>query len=340
MPRLRYHAGLAWFRCSHAVAVIPRAALWLALAVGVWPAAGQPPARVATTAERPVIRFGFSRQIFDSVNENDGRAALKMHAEAMGRAENVEIVVTEGMFDGADAANRALTAGTVDMMAMPTDEFLALSPALVTGPLIAVIIGGRPDDENLLVTRGDRGFDDIAALKGGHLLVLGGVKMPFSLIWLDVLALHAGLGPAERAFGEVTLTLKASKTVLPVFFGQADACVVSRKALQVMGELNPQILRQLRVLATSRPFVPSVMCFRAGMARDLIDRVVKAALTLHTTPSGRQLSIIFQSERMEVVSSASLDDARALVAEHDQLLAVYRQSVAPATGAANFSASN
>ena len=82
------------------------------------------------------------------------------------------------------------------------------------------------------------------------------------------------------------------------------------------------------------------MCFRAGMARDLIDRVVKAALTLHTTPSGRQLSIIFQSERMEVVSSASLDDARALVAEHDQLLAVYRQSVAPATGAANFSASN
>jgi hypothetical protein len=243
--------------------------------------------------------------------------------------------VNEGMFDGADAANRALEAGAVDMLAMPTDEFLELSPAFVTGPLIGVIIGGRPDDENLLVARGDRGFDNVAALKGRHILVLRGVKMPFSLTWLDVLALHAGLGPAERAFGEVTFTMKPSKTVLPVFFGQADACVISRKTLQVMSELNPQILHQLRVLATSRPFVPSVMSFRAGLSPTLIERVVKAALTMHATPSGRQLSIIFQSERMDVIPAASLDDARALLAEHAQLLAAYRQLAPPAAVAAN-----
>jgi hypothetical protein len=71
----------------------PTTAAWapalMALILAICPAAGQSPARVATTTERPVIRFGFSRQIFDSVNENDGRAALKMHAEAMGKSENV-----------------------------------------------------------------------------------------------------------------------------------------------------------------------------------------------------------------------------------------------------------
>ena len=52
-----------------------------------------------------------------------------------------------------------------------------------------------------------------------------------------------------------------------MFFRQADACIITRHGFDVMGELNPQVKRQLRVLAASKPMVANVVLFPARFFR-------------------------------------------------------------------------
>ena len=42
-----------------------------------------------------------------------------------------------------------------------------------------------------------------------------------------------------------------------------DACVVARTGFETMCEINPQIGKQLKVIASSPEVVPAVFCFRA-----------------------------------------------------------------------------
>jgi hypothetical protein len=145
--------------------------------------------------------------------------------------------------------------------------------------------------------------------------------------WLDVLTLREGLGPAEQVLGPITYVPKSSRAVLPVFFKQADAAVVNRGGFLVMGELNPQINTQMRILVFSQPMITSVMCFRKGLSQKTVDIVVTAALKMHTTVSGRQVLTIFQSEKLDALPRSCLDSARELLAEHARLLSLYQKRV-------------
>ena len=132
--------------------------------------------------------------------------------------------------------------------------------------------------------------------------------------------MDAGLGPLTTAFANVTAVGKPSRLVLPVFFGQADACVVTQRSFEVMKELNPQLGRQLSVIARSVPVVPSFLCFRAGVSPQLRERYVNVARKMQTTVSGLQLLTIFQSDSLAVLPPESLESARALLAQRAHLM--------------------
>lgn len=297
--------------------------------------AGSAPAGVSpalAAAGMPPPRLGFSRRVFDAeINENDGWAALKLHAAAIGQADKLALDMGRPMFEGIAAMQRAMERAEIDLLALPTDEFAQLPEALVAGPLMLAVVAGRIADEYLVIVHRERGAGSVAALKGRTILLQHNARSSLSRIWLEVLALRAGFGPAARAFGRVTPVTKPTQAVLPVFFGQADAAVISRHSFQVMGELNPQVLREVRVLATSPAFVPSVMCFRAGVSPALVELVTRAVLKMHTTVSGRQVGTIFESDRLDLAPLAAVATARELVAEHARLLAAW--SATPAAAA-------
>ena len=65
---------------------------------------------------------------------------------------------------------------------------------------------------------------------------------------LSVALAKEGLGAAATVLGRFSRSTKATQAVLPVFFGQADACIASRRTMETMTELNPQLAKKLRVL--------------------------------------------------------------------------------------------
>ena len=104
-------------------------------------------------------------------------------------------------------------------------------------------------------------------------------------VWSETILAREGLGSASGFYGQITTASKISQAVLPVFFRQLDACVVTRSGFETMVELNPQVGRQLKVLASSPPVVPVVFCFRASYDSPIRAKVLEEIAQWHNTQS-------------------------------------------------------
>jgi ABC-type phosphate/phosphonate transport system substrate-binding protein len=277
------------------------------------------PDTVAVGANQPAVRFGLSSRLFREVNENDARMSVKAYSKQIADSRGLVADPNPRFFSSIPELTKLLISGAVDIVALPTQEFLALEQNLVVGPLLINIINGVDYQEYVLLARFDGGINALSDLKGRRVSVLDNLQGNLADIWLDVLLGQETLAPPEAFFSSVTRPIKVSQTVLPVFFHQSDACVVTRQGFVLMGELNPQITNQLRILATSPQLVSSLTCFRAGFEPSLKENFVTAMITAHTAPAGRQLMTIFQCDRTEVRPLSRLQSSQELLATHARL---------------------
>ena len=125
------------------------------------------------------------------------------------------------------------------------------------------------------------------------------------------------LGRAASFFASIKVTDKAQACTLPLFFGSVDACVVDEINLNLAKEMNPQ-LGQLKVVARSRPLIETIIALPAvpiPYQQDLLD----AMLSLHESPRGRQLLMVFKTERLLRIDTGDLDVARELWMDYYRL---------------------
>jgi hypothetical protein len=174
-------------------------------------------------------------------------------------------------------------------------------------------------EEFVLLAREDGAIRKVEDLKGRSLIVSSGIRASLARIWLEVLCWERGLGPADQALATVTPASKATQVVLPVFFGKADACIVTRNGWDVMGELNPQVKKQLRVVAVSQPVVPAMTCFRRGFSETLKERIVETAEGSFTKPAFKQLMSLFKTDSLGRQPISVLESTRELVATYRRL---------------------
>jgi phosphonate transport system substrate-binding protein len=123
--------------------------------------------------------------------------------------------------------------------------------------------------------------------------------MSLAICWFDTLLLQKESAPAIEHVSRVTYFNKPSRAVLPVFFQQADACIVTRRHFETMSELNPQIGQQLWVLASSPGLVPSMFTFLADSASPFKDWMLLEMKRLSDSPAGQQLLTLLQADSIE-----------------------------------------
>ncbi|MEZ4650908.1 MAG: PhnD/SsuA/transferrin family substrate-binding protein [Candidatus Eisenbacteria bacterium] len=203
--------------------------------------------------------------------------------------------------------------GAIDVAIATVPEFFALGidPASVT--LFGSIFDGNPTDRCLLLTRADSGRNDLASLRGATIQVFDNPRASLANDWLDVLLLDESLPLASDYFGRVVPTKKLSGTALPVFFRQADACLVTETGYETLIELNPQIGQQLQVVARSEPLVPGLGFFHPDFDGERRNDALSAILSVPDTEAGRQILRLFQVEAFGDIDSSYLDSARAIL---------------------------
>jgi ABC-type phosphate/phosphonate transport system substrate-binding protein len=272
---------------------------------------GEPPPAIE------VFRIGVSNACFGALNRNDASAALKAWAVTVARERKLQVDVRVELFETLGDLRRGMTQGSIHAVSLTSEEFFQVGehPEYVC----IAAKGNVSTEQYLLLVHRDGGVEDLPALRDRRLVRHVSATTSPALPWLETLFADQNLGRADEFLGEVSTLESPSKSILRVFFRQSDACLVTASAFDLACELNPQLRRQLKVLASSPPLIPTVFFFRNDYLSPQRREFESAILDLHTTVAGQQVLTVFQSTRMEKHPVAYLDATRQLFESHARL---------------------
>lgn len=272
----------------------------------------------ADAARRP-FRLATTSSIFTDVNENDIRAALMVWVNTFAQEHDIPLDPDPNMHATVEDLMRFARTNPVDGFGITTPEYAVLRREMTFDLFATGGVGGQFEVVYLLLVRHDSGLERLDQLAGRSLNVVDNPYMSLAVIWLDTALLEAKLKRASGFFRQITMDKKISQVVLPVFFGKIDACLVRQDGFEVMSALNPQLKKQLRILAVSPPLVPVGFAFLQNPSsyRQLI---LDALPRLGDSPTGRQILDFAQSDTFTVQSISCLDKSLELLNRHRQLL--------------------
>jgi ABC-type phosphate/phosphonate transport system substrate-binding protein len=206
-----------------------------------------------------------------------------------------------------------------DCAAMTTDEYFILNQKVKASNIFVGDLGGGIFEEYLLLVQQDGKVKDLSDLKGLRIILYANARMSLARPWLDLILARRSLPRAEAFFGAMLQKPKPANVLLPVFFNAADACLVTRRVFNTMAELNPQVGRKLRILATSPQVVPSLFCFNAACKPIRKEIILRAITNLHKSPAGQQILTIYQLGKLEEQPETCLNSARELLNERSRI---------------------
>jgi phosphonate transport system substrate-binding protein len=270
----------------------------------------------AGEADKFHVNIGFSSRVFVNVPKEDIRIAVqvlsqKVARKTVGTAES-RIYETDSEFE------RALKTKKLDVLAFTPEEFLQLRGQFPLEPIMVTESGKSHELELLLLTRKDSGISRFAELKNTT-IALPSETSQFGTIyhsWLENLTMKEGARSVATFLGPLIETHGASQAMMSVFFRKSDACIVSRNAFDISSELNPQLSRDLKVIASIGRLTAGIIAIRQDFPQERKQKVKQALLTLHEDTDGKQMFVLFQLTRLVEFRPEYLKATEALLAEN------------------------
>jgi ABC-type phosphate/phosphonate transport system substrate-binding protein len=264
------------------------------------------------------LRIGFTGSAFQDVSNTDIRAAVsvliqKVAWKHFGKAESHFYETLSEMT--MDLKNRK-----IDVLATPVEEYMEMKKHLPLDPLLITASDNGSEMELLLLVRKDSGIRTFRDLRGRTIVVPP--RNPRCLdmytAWLETLSMEEGSKGINSYFSSAKETRTVAKAVMPVFFRQADACVVTRQVFDLTAELNPQINKEILVIARKGKLSQGVIAVDRRLSEESKERVKQAFLTLHQTPEGQQLLMLFKVRKLVPFVQEYMKGTEAFFAEHSQ----------------------
>jgi len=263
------------------------------------------------------LRLAISEKVVCGVNLSDARAAMAVWIQELLNTIDLKMALLpdQDWVMPSDQLLVAIRGGTVDMFSVTVQEYRQVTPYVDTSRIITDDYGG---EELLLVVREGSGIMNLAGLRGRSLIQLENPATSLAEPWLTVSFWRDGLESPEQVLGHMTRNTKLTQVVLPLFFGQADACVVTRRGLDTMVELNPQLLRKLRVLLASPKMQSAFFTWRKDYPAHLKKPIFDRMLALNSSPTAKQVLTLFQSPGFTVRDANCLDPANSMLDTYER----------------------
>lgn len=271
-------------------------------------------------AQPVVLRVGVAADILLDVGRKDAQTAFDIWAKELSR-EGGEVTETRSIFlDDRESMAAAIRRNEVDLLLLPTLDFLRLQREHAPIEPVRVGIAARASlDAELLLVHRERVARDLRDLSGSRLMVQPGAVGSLSRLWLDSLLARQGLPESGRVFGEVRQGMRASQVVLPVFFRQAEAAVVKEASFATVSEMNPQVGKHVVSLARSPGLVHGVVCFNAQIAAEPRRVMTVGLQRMTTSAAGRQILSLFRINQLPPYDASQIASVTEMVRQRDPL---------------------
>lgn len=253
------------------------------------------------------------------VNVDDARVAMEMNFDRQNRRGEVQIdtsleileTVEETIAKIRDKKLHGLSTTTLDFLMLR--EEVEIQPSFVASGLMET-----PLESYLLLAQKGVVLQDFVTKENDHLLLEGDERLTMGTMWLDTDLFDKKLPRSRELFNTISFENSPMRLILPVFFGKADACLISESAYETMVELNPQIGHKIDILLRSPSIIRHLICIvNYG---DLDSRFVAAMqdniANMHNTVDGKQLLTIFRLRRNFEYIPPYLESAERVLKQH------------------------
>lgn len=246
-----------------------------------------------------VVRTCFLKSSFKEVNLQDARLAMRVwFRKIVSRTEKLKDYRSEvAIVDDLEEMERKLKNKRVDILILSAFDYCRLSQKTNLIPLLLSIKHNNPTIRFLLLVRKDRGINKISQLQDKKVCIHKSGYEDLIRMWLTVLLKEKKYSSCERFFD--LNSVKSSKAVLKVYFGQADACAVESNVFKTMVELNPDVGKQLKPLHRSLQLPDGIVAVPAYQDEFVKKTIAEACQDLHRDPEGKQLLIMFKPRFMK-----------------------------------------
>jgi phosphonate transport system substrate-binding protein len=296
--------------------IVKSIALFLLFLIGCGPVRAENTGYRGGQDENKPLVVGYSPLLFYNVNPRDAIGLTKVWVQLVDRRLKFSAETSVVIFKDIRDAESALAKNEVDIIVLISEEFLDLRETVPLRPVLTADYGKYFYDELLLLVRDDRGITRLSQLRNKSLRIESGQKGSIPMQWLDSLLLARGFSDSRGFFSSVIDHPKASQAILPVFFGQADACIASLNSFETLAELNPQLGQHLRILEKSPGFATGIIAVRKDVKNQRRDAMVEALLEMHTDPKGKQLLTLFRINRLVPFRAEHLAAIGKVLREH------------------------
>ncbi len=205
------------------------------------------------------LGIGFSTRGHPNANVEDAKAAVSLLTrKIVGR--NAWAGESHS-YDSIADMERDIRDGRVQLLGLQADEYLELRKKVPIDPVM-VTIGDRGFTLGLLLlVRKDSAIRSVRDLKNRSIAVTKRSSQYGNLnhVWLETLLMREGIRSSNKFFGTVKEVQTVKQALMPVFFRQADACIVTRQVFELSAELNPQLGKQLTAIARIDNLAPGII---------------------------------------------------------------------------------
>jgi phosphonate transport system substrate-binding protein len=263
----------------------------------------------------PSIRFAVSESMLGDVNINDARVATQFWIKRISADAN--IAVDPKVFSSTQEIADRIRSNELDVVALNTLEYRQLA-SLLDPSQIVTSTSGDGVEQYLILARKNGAAKHVGDLQGRRLALLKNNKMCLAPAWLSCLLDAGHYGAPERFFASISADAKVSRVILPVFFGQIDCCLTSKHAFSTMCEMNPQLGRELEIVAASPPVIVGFYVFRKNYPNALKEKLLNGILHLCNGAGGNELAELFQFGKLRVMDAGSLTSAMNILEQADR----------------------
>ncbi|HJX31710.1 MAG TPA: PhnD/SsuA/transferrin family substrate-binding protein [Thermodesulfobacteriota bacterium] len=255
----------------------------------------------------------------ENITEVDGRdvsAALAVWAKEIGDQYGFEVKTS--LYISMEQLAEDFINKKIDFVTIPTLKYVMFASAFKVTPELANVRNNRITTRYLLVVNKSNRNNALTDLKNKRLAIRKNNAL--GRMFLDVELMKSKLPRSDRLFAAIQESTKENQAALAVFFGQADACIITDACFGTMVELNPQVGRQLKVMKTSPEFVEMVAFFNKDYPPQYKERSMEGLVNgVRESKRLNQFRLLFNTEGLKAITSEELDTVRTLFADYNRL---------------------
>jgi len=270
-------------------------------------------------SEKPFdLTVGLSPRSFVEVDTEDIRVIVKtlmkvLLGKVWAGSHNILIYQEQSSME------RDILARKVEIAMFLPDEFLGVKNRVPIEPVAIATRYKGIHDEIVILVRKESGIRSSVDLMNKRINIPRGLQAPLFQMWMETLFMKEGVSDSRDFFAALKTVNIPSQAILPVFFKQADACIVLRGAFDLVGELNPQITRELEILYSSSGVPAGIIGLRRDLSVEQRDSMKKILWSVHEEPEGKQIFTLFRISKLLPFRPEYLRSLEALQVEHQNL---------------------